>query len=72
MYGFGFSMLKNNGTQKPNTWDVLKTKEAHELALKEMIKRDKNHACVVMWSVSNEAATHEKGAYDYHKPYLIL
>ncbi|MDO5789575.1 MAG: beta-glucuronidase [Fusobacterium sp.] len=72
MYGFGFSMLKNNGAPKPNTWDVLKTKEAHELALKEMIKRDKNHACVVMWSVSNEAATHEKGAYDYHKPLFDL
>lgn len=71
MHGFGFAMLTAN-EKALNTWDVLKTHEAHRNAVSEMIKRDKNHACVVMWSISNEAATHEKGAYDYHKPLFDL
>lgn len=70
-HGFGFSMIAGSG-KKENSWDVLKTHEAHELAIREMISRDKNHACVVMWSISNESATHEKGAYDYHKPLFEL
>ncbi|MCR5837226.1 MAG: beta-glucuronidase [Lachnospiraceae bacterium] len=33
--------------------------------LESMYQRDKNHPCVVMWSVANEAATHEDGAVPY-------
>lgn len=72
LHGFGFSMLSNDGKKKVNTWDVLKTHEAHRNVVKEMVERDKNHACVVMWSLSNESATHEKGAYEYHKPLFEL
>ena len=35
-----------------------KTTEAHQQIIRELIARDKNHACVVMWSIANEAATH--------------
>ena len=35
--------------------------------LRAMYERDKNHPCVMMWSVANEAATHEDGAVSYFK-----
>ncbi len=39
----------------------------HKDMLADMYNRDKNHPCVVMWSVANEAATHEEGAVSYFK-----
>lgn len=39
----------------------------HMDMLKAMYERDKNHPCVIMWSVANEAATHEEGAVPYFK-----
>ncbi|MBQ2642876.1 MAG: beta-glucuronidase [Eubacterium sp.] len=41
------------------------TLEHHLDVLSEMYQRDKNHPSVVMWSVANEAATHEEGAALY-------
>lgn len=41
------------------------TLEHHLKMIDEMIKRDKNHPCVVMWSVANEAATNEEAAVPY-------
>ncbi|WP_068268960.1 beta-glucuronidase [Caviibacter abscessus] len=58
--------------EKRNTWEYMKTKEAHEQVITELIKRDKNHACVVMWSIANEPATAEKGAYEYFEPLFKL
>lgn len=42
-----------------------KTLEHHLDCLKDMYYRDKNHPCVVMWSVANEAATYEKDSVPY-------
>ena len=44
--------------------------EYHEQVLKDMIARDKNHPCVVMWSVGNEPDTDSlpDKAYDYWHP----
>ncbi len=39
---------------KRDTWKEIGTKEAHERILRELVSRDKNHPCVVMWSVANE------------------
>ena len=39
---------------------IFKTAEAHQQVIRELIDRDKNHACVVMWSIANEAATYVK------------
>ncbi len=39
----------------------------HKDMLADMYNRDKNHPCVMMWSVANEAATHEEGAVPYFK-----
>lgn len=44
------------------------TREYHRQTLEDLIARDKNHACVVMWSVANEAATYEPAAEAYFKP----
>lgn len=43
------------------------TLEHHIQVIRELIKRDKNHPCVIMWSVANEAATYEENAYEYFK-----
>lgn len=42
-----------------------KTLEHHLDTLRDMYNRDKNHPCVVMWSVANEAATYEKESVSY-------
>lgn len=39
----------------------------HLKVVQELVARDKNHACVVMWSVANEAATYEQNAGPYFK-----
>lgn len=39
--------------------------EKHKIAIAEMINRDKNRACVIMWSVANEPRTSEKSAGPY-------
>lgn len=41
--------------------------EHHVQVVRELIDRDKNHPCVVMWSVANEATTYEDGALPYFK-----
>lgn len=43
------------------------TLEHHLDVLKDLYARDKNHPCVVMWSVANEADTSEEGAVPYFK-----
>lgn len=42
-----------------------KTQEYHIQCIKELIERDKNHPCVVMWSIANEAATYEQASLSY-------
>jgi len=58
--------------KEDSTWARVKTFEHHQDVLLDMIARDKNHPCVVMWSVANEAATEEEGAYEYFKPLVDL
>ncbi len=41
------------------------TLRTHVRTLEELIARDKNHPSVVMWSLSNEAATYEENAVPY-------
>ena len=70
MVDFGFDL--NGKTEKKNTWEKINTKEAHEQVIRELIDRDKNYACVVMWSIANEPSTAEKGAYEYFEPLFKL
>ena len=62
-FGFDVSMLESDDYQD-DTWTKLKTADAHKQVIKQIIDRDKNHACVAMWSIANEAATFSKGAYE--------
>lgn len=64
--------LMNQTTAKGNTWDNMETHQAHEQVIRELVARDKNHACVVMWVVANEPASHEKGARSYFEPLIKL
>lgn len=67
----GFNVQFAKG-EEPNTWAEMKTFSDHEQVIKEMIARDKNHACVVMWSVANEPATHQTGAVEYFEPLIRI
>ncbi len=61
------------GSGKPHkTWEELLTKEHHVQVIRELIARDKNHACVVMWSIANESASEEEGARAYFQPLVQL
>ncbi|MEZ9145738.1 beta-glucuronidase [Vibrio sp. 10N.286.52.C3] len=42
-------------------------KEAHKHAIEELMARDKNYACVVMWSLSNEPDTSQEASDAYFK-----
>ncbi len=42
-------------TQDP--YEALHVREHHEQVLKDLIDRDKNHPCIVMWSMGNEPDT---------------
>lgn len=50
------------------TWETLQTRQHHMDVLRDMISRDENHPCVILWSVANEPASEEAGAYDYFRP----
>ncbi len=72
--GLHFNLSDSFGIWRPgvNTWQHIKTHNDHQNAIRELIRRDKNHPCVVMWSISNEAAETTEGAYEYFKPMFDL
>ena len=66
---FTAALTMNSGKTKPiKTWEYYQTMENHKLALKELVARDKNHACVVLWSVANEPDGAGEGADKYFEP----
>jgi len=44
------------------------TQEAHRQAIRELISRDKNHACVVLWCLANEPESVTPEAREYFTP----
>ena len=44
------------------------TQEAHRQAITELIARDKNHPCVVAWSIANEPESDTQAARAYFEP----
>lgn len=73
---FGGGANFKNG-KKVNTFDSIedggiRTLEHHKEVVNDMIQRDKNYACVVMWSIANEADSAGPGAYEYFKPLFDL
>lgn len=65
----------NFNGQKISTFDKehgVQTAEHHKEVIRDLIARDKNHACVVMWSIANEPDSTGEGAYEYFKPLFDL
>lgn len=64
------------GGVKTPTWSPTtcndKTREANAQAIRELIARDKNHACVVLWSITNEPSSSEEGAREFFEPLVKL
>ena len=57
-----------------NPYEAMRIKGHHEDVIRDMISRDKNHPCVVMWSIANEPDTEHfpRSAYDYFYPLYEL
>lgn len=65
----------NFNGQKIKTFDKehgVKTQEHHKEVIRDLIARDKNHACVVMWSIANEPDSYSEGSYEYFAPLYEL
>lgn len=72
---FDFGGGANFNGQRCSTFDPehgVKTLEHHKEVIRDEIARDRNHACVVMWSIANEPDAHSDGAYEYFKPLFDL
>ncbi|MDY4021084.1 beta-glucuronidase [Staphylococcus borealis] len=65
-------MVALGGQLEHDTWKEIDTHQAHKEVIEGLIERDKNHACVVMWSIANEPASNEKGAKAYFEPFVKL
>lgn len=65
---FGGPKLPTFGPETANE----KTQANLLQAVRELIKRDKNHPSVVMWSITNEAETGVPEAVDFFKPAIDL
>lgn len=72
---FQFGGGANFNGQKVGTFDKehgVQTQEHHKDVIRDLIARDKNHACVVMWSIANEPDSAAEGAYEYFAPLYQL
>lgn len=64
--------INAGGAEDP--YRAMRVKGHHEDVIRDMIERDKNHPCVVMWSIANEPDTEHfpQSAYDYFYPLYEL
>ncbi len=65
----------NFNGQKIGTFDPehgVQTFEHHKDVIRDLIARDKNYACVVMWNIANEPASYGEGAMEYFAPLYDL
>lgn len=65
----------NFNGQKIGTFDAqhgVQTAQHHKDVICDWIARDKNYACVVMWSIANEPDSVAEGAYEYFAPLYEL
>ncbi len=70
--GANFKNGKRVETFDPVEAGGIRTFEHHKEVIRDVIARDKNHACVVMWSLANESDSGGKGAYEYFEPLYSL
>lgn len=72
---FDFGGGANFNGEKVGTFDKehgIKTFDHHKDVVRDLIKRDKNYACVVMWNIANEPDSYSEGAYEYFEPLYRL
>ncbi len=69
--GVNFDMF---GASDVNTYQSIRTAEHHREVIRDLIARDKNHPCVVMWSIANEPDTElfAESAAEYFHPLYEL
>jgi beta-glucuronidase len=48
------------------------TQRSHERVIRELVGRDKNHPCVVMWSIANEPESVTQESREYFAPLVDL
>lgn len=70
--GANFKDGKKIETFDPVEAGGIRTFEHHKEVVRDVILRDRNRACVVMWSIANESDSGSKGAYEYFKPLYDL
>ncbi len=72
--GVNLNFGATSGGAPQDTYKILKTKDHHADVVRDMIARDKNRACVVMWSIANESdtTTFPDSAAEYYKPLYEL
>ncbi len=63
----GLSRGANHATFSEDTIGS-KTRENHRRAIEQLIARDKNHPCVVLWSLANEPESDTDAARSYFEP----
>ncbi|MDY0830057.1 beta-glucuronidase [Microbacterium sp. BG28] len=67
----GFNGDRPEPTFSPDAMND-RTQATHAAAIRELIARDKNHPCVVMWCIANEPASSEEGSRGYFEPLVAL
>lgn len=70
--GANFRNGKKICTFAPEKEGGIRTQKHHREVVRDMIQRDKNHTCVVMWSIANEPDSCSQGAYEYFEPLFTL
>jgi beta-glucuronidase len=67
--GLGGGIFGGQGYQtfSPETSND-QTQAVHAQVIRDLIARDKNHPCVIVWSIANEPESDTEGAEDYFRP----